>query len=98
MASILGNYNISARIPSTISTDSTALLSALSLTTAEATKAALQPALELKASKSNPVFTGVVTGVDATMVTASASNGIYSNVQAELNKLNVLPSKVVTLE
>ena len=97
MASVLGNYNISARIPSTISTDSTALLSALSLTTAEATKAALQPALDLKASKNNPSFTGVVTGVDASMVTASASNGSNSNVQAELSKVNGLPATVSSL-
>ena len=97
MASVLGNYNISASLPSTISTDTTALLSALSLTTAEATKTALQPLMDMKASKHNPSFTGVVTGVDASMVTASALNGINSNVQSELNKVSTLPTTVFTL-
>ena len=54
MANVLGNYNISARAPSTISTDTNALLTALALTTAKATKSALQPALDLRHLRTIP--------------------------------------------
>lgn len=88
--SVLGNFSITQKNPSTLTTDSVALLSALATTTASATSNALLPALDLKAPKNNPVFTGTVQGVTANMVTATNPSGFTSNVQTELNNLNIM--------
>ena len=81
MAIVLGNFNITTN-GSGMTSDSVAVLGALSTSTAAATSDLLAPALDLKAPKDNPIFTGTVRGVTARMVTSS--NG---DVQSDINEL-----------
>ena len=82
MPSLTGNLNISGGSNSQLETTTLGVISALTIATASATNDFIQPALEAKAPKESPVFTGTVYGVTARMVTST--NG---TVQSDINEL-----------
>ena len=87
MPSLIGNYSITSTNSSTLNSDSIATANALSISVATATKDLLLPAIDTKAPRNNPIFTGTVQGITANMITATADNGTTSNVQNELNSI-----------
>ena len=82
MPSLTGNLNISGGSNSQLETTTLGVISALTIATASATNDFIQPALEAKAPKESPVFTGTVYGVTARMVTST--NG---TVQSDIYEL-----------
>ena len=87
MPSLLANYNITPTNTSSVNTDIIATITALSTSVASATNDLLLPALDAKAPKHSPFFTGNVQGVTANMVTATKADNTSSNVQTEINAL-----------
>ena len=87
MPSLIGNYSITSTNSSTLNSDSIATANALSVSVATATKDLLLPAIDTKAPRNNPIFTGTVQGITANMITATADDGTTSNVQNELNSI-----------
>jgi hypothetical protein len=87
MPSLIGNYNITPTNTSSVNTDSIATITALSTSVASATKDLLLPALDAKAPKHSPYFTGNVQGITASMVTATKADNTSSTVQSEINVL-----------
>ena len=87
MPSLIGNYSITSTNSSTLNSDSIATANALSISVATATKDLLLPAIDTKAPRNNPIFTGTVQGITANMITATADDGTTSNVQNELNSI-----------
>jgi hypothetical protein len=71
MPSLIGNYSIAATNTGSVNSDSIAVTNALSVSVASPTKDLLLPALDLKAPRKDPIFTGTVQGVTASMVTAT---------------------------
>ena len=67
---------------SNVTTDSAAILTALSTSTALATSTLLGPTVDAKAPKHNPVFTGTVQRVTAGMVTTSDNSTVQSKLSA----------------
>ena len=76
---------------SNVSAENIAFLSALSTTTALATKDFLLPTFDLKTPIKDTTFTGTVSGVTASMVKASDNNTVES-------KLTALNSQVTGLQ
>jgi len=87
MPSLIGNYSITPTNTSSVNTDSIATITALSTSVASATNDLLLPALDAKAPKHSPFFTGNVQGVTASMVTATKADNSSSTVQTEINVL-----------
>ena len=89
MPSLTGNTSIQ-QTTNNVSAENIAFLSALSTTTALATKDVLLPTFDSKAPIKDPTFTGTVSGVTASMVKASDNNTME-------NKLNTINSTIVDL-
>ena len=70
-----------------LSSDSIGVLGAMAVSIATKTADMLVPSFNEKAPKNNPVFTGNVQGITASMVTATKADNSSSTVQAEINTL-----------
>ena len=87
MANLSGSFNIQASQTSSVNSDSIAVANALAVAVATTTKDLLIPSIDMKAPRSNPIFTGNVQGITASMVTAVDKVGAPSTVQTELDKV-----------
>ena len=94
MPSLIGNYNITPTNTSSVNSDSIATITALSTSVASATNDLLLPALDAKAPKHSPFFTGNVQGVTASMVTATKADNSSSTVQTEINALRTTTTQL----
>ena len=88
MANLLGSFNIQASQTGSVNSDSIAVANAIAVSVATTTKDLLIPSIDMKAPRNNPIFTGNVQGITASMVTALDKVGAPSTVQTELGKIN----------